>query len=133
MVRDLDHSASCARRAELTAKYGDGVVESLEAVVSFCDEAALLVGRGRDAFEEDVLLRRASEAIFNRIGDTIRSRLPSDLLEEYPRQPWSNIIGMRVRMAHIYTENDRNIMWNALVEHVPQLLHYVSHGILDDR
>jgi uncharacterized protein with HEPN domain len=59
--------------------------------------------------------------------------LPSALLEKYPDQPWSNIIGMRVRMAHICTENDKNLMWNTLVQHVPPLLDYVSHDMLGDQ
>lgn len=83
MGRTTNHSPGSECRAELAAKYGDGVVEALEAVVSYCEEAAILVRRGRDAFEADVLLRRASEAIFTRIGDTIRSKLSSALLEDY--------------------------------------------------
>lgn len=119
-------------RRTITGRYGPSVVEALEALVSYCDEAAALVDRGRGAYEEDVLLQRASEAIFNRVGDTIRSKLPEDLLAEYPGQPWDKIVGMRVRMAHIYTENDKNIMWNTLAGDVPMLRDYVAQDILGE-
>ncbi|WP_182359690.1 HepT-like ribonuclease domain-containing protein [Tomitella gaofuii] len=105
-------------------------MEALDALVAYCDEAAELTARGRKAYESDVLLRRASEAIFHHVGDTIRNSLPPRLLEEHPGQPWSLIVGMRVRMAHIYAENDTSIMWNTLVEHVPRLREYIAHGIL---
>lgn len=131
MTRDVDPPG--AGRGDLAIIYGESAVEALEALVVYCAEAAELVERGRQAYEEDVLLRRASEAIFNRVGDTIRSKLPDDLLAAYPGQPWSQIVGMRVRMAHIYTENDKSIMWNTLVRDMPALREYVSREILGDR
>lgn len=128
MPSDIGRSA--AQRERIATTYGEHAVEALDALVLYCGEAADLVERGRDAYNEDVLLRRASEAIFNRVGDTIRSKLPEDLLTAYPGQPWSVIVGMRVRMAHIYTENDKNIMWNTLVRDMPALQEYVSREIL---
>lgn len=132
MTADDDDSSGCRRRGDLAAEYGQAVVEALDALVSYCEEAAILVGRGREAFQQDVLLQRAAEAIFNRIGDTIRAKLPDSLLDEYPGQPWSTIVAMRVRMAHIYAENDKTIIWNTLTEHVPPLRDYVSHEMLGE-
>ncbi len=133
MATGTEDASDRSRRDQLVTTYGESVVEALEALVSYCEEAGILVRRGRSAYNEDVLLRRASEAIFNRIGDTIRSKLPSSLLEKYPDQPWQQIVGMRVRMAHIYAENDKNIMWITLVQDVPQLYDYVSRNILGNR
>lgn len=66
----------------------------------------------------------------NRIGDTIRANLPVDLLDEYSARPWSQIVGMRVRMAHLYAENDTALMWNTLVNDVQKLRGYIAHTIL---
>ncbi len=126
------HAGSDGNRDALTSTYGENIVEPLEALVTYCDEAAALVERGRQAYEEDVLLQRAAEAIFNRIGDTIRSRLPGAFLEAFPAQPWRTIVGMRVRMAHIYAENDHSIIWKTLVRDVPRLRSYLSVDILGD-
>ena len=60
------------------------VAERLADLLDYCDEAAILVGAGREAFAS-VIHRRAAEAVLNRIGTTVSAGLPEELLVRHPR------------------------------------------------
>lgn len=40
----------------------------------------------------------------------------------YPEIPWSEIIGMRNRLIHVYFDIDLNRMWDTLSEDLPPLI-----------
>lgn len=117
-------------RDDLAAKYGQEVVDSLDLLVDYCDEAVRLAEHGRESFLSDFVVQRASEAIINRIGDTVRNRLPDRLLEEYPGQPWRQIVSQRVLTAHMYHSLDYQLVWTSFTEYIPPLRTYVSAVML---
>ena len=119
-------------REQVAASYGDDTAVSLDLLVGYCDEAAQLVDRGRESFQNDFILQRASEAILNRIGDTVRNRLPQELLDDYPDQPWNQIVSQRIRAAHIYHSLDYRMVWTTFCEHIARLRAYVHDEILGD-
>lgn len=84
------------------------------------DAAAEIVTRGRDAWDDDRLLRLAGEAVIGRIGDAA-SKLPDDVQAAMPTVPWSSIRANRVLVAHIYHRIDYGVLWDTLLRDVPQL------------
>lgn len=121
-----------SRRETLAARYGQEVVDNLELLVGYCDEATRLAGLGREALLDDFILQRASEAILNRIGDTVGNRLPDELLDEYPGPPWRLVVSQRVLAAHVYHSLDYRIIWTTFTEHIPPLRAYVVSVILGE-
>jgi uncharacterized protein with HEPN domain len=93
------------------------------------EEAAELVGRGRDLYDEDRLMRRAAEAILTRFGEATR-RVPEDFRQRHPEIPWPQIIGMRNRTTHEYARLDYDLVWETLDVSVPQLGELIA-GFLD--
>lgn len=76
-------------------------------------------------FDEDVLLRRAAEAILTRLGEAAR-RVPEPFREAHPEIPWPPIIAMRNRATHEYDRLDYDVVWSTLEVSVPDL-----GGLLD--
>lgn len=42
--------------------------------------------------------------------------------EKYPQIPWSNIISMRNRLIHAYSDIDLDILWKTVTEDLPPLI-----------
>ncbi len=97
------------------------VRQTLEDLKAFGDIARRLVVRGREAFEADEALPLAAEALIGRFGEGIR-RLPDGLKADYPEVPWREIREMRNLLMHHYEIIDRDIVWGALANDVPELL-----------
>lgn len=90
-----------------------------------CGEAAELVGRGRSSYDNDVLLRRAAEAIIGRIGDAA-GRLDPAFKAALADVPWKQIHDARIRVDHIYFRIEPRVLWTMLEESVPRLAATVS-------
>jgi len=85
-------------------------------------EAALeLIGRGRDAWDHDRLLRLAGEAVIGRIADAA-NRLIDEVKRAVPDVPWDDIGGIRILVDHIYHRVDYGALWQTLEEDVPLLM-----------
>jgi uncharacterized protein with HEPN domain len=97
--------------------------DALEDLIEYCELAADLVASGREAFLDDRVAQLASEAVLNRIGDTAQHALPEGFRRAHPEIPWSKIIGMRVRVAHIYQRLSYERVWIVLAEDIPALGH----------
>ena len=102
---------NAARRSE-EAVIGD--------LLSAAADAAELVRRGRDAFDGDVLLRRAGEAITGQITEAT-GKLSEGLKDSIPGVPWEDIIGMRIVLHHRYHAIDHGALWNVLEVDIPAL------------
>jgi uncharacterized protein with HEPN domain len=84
------------------------------------DAAAEIVSRGKDAWQQDRLLRLAGEAVISRIGDAA-AKLPEQVQAAMPAVPWDDIHANRVLVAHIYHRIDYEILWETLARDVPSL------------
>ena len=97
----------------------------LDAVLADIEEAGEaareLIGRGKDAWEDDRLLRLAGEAVIGRIADAA-NRLPDDVKQAVPDVPWDDIRDIRILVDHIYHRVDYEALWKTLGEDVPLLL-----------
>ncbi len=97
------------------------VDEVLADIEDAAGAAAELVGRGKNAWDGDRMLRLAGEAIIGRIADGA-GRLPADVKASIRDVPWDDIRDIRILVDHIYHRVDYEILWRTLTEDVPPLL-----------
>lgn len=100
------------------------------------EAAAELVARGRSNFDEDRLLRLASEAVVGRIGDGAK-KLVDVYGDRLPREiPWLDIVANRIVVDHAYHRIDYDTVWVTLTEDVPflkqSLESWAADGGLDE-
>ncbi len=103
----------------------------LDDILARCDEATQLVARGREAFENDVILRHAAKSIIADIGEAAKNL--EELAEEIPGVPWTQIARMRDRVTHRYFDVDYGVVWDTLTSDLPTLERAVREFIDQDR
>lgn len=97
-------------------------VDAIIADIEYAAEAAAeLIARGKWAWDDDVLLRLAGEAVIGRISDAT-NRLPEETKESLPDVPWDDIRDIRILVNHIYHRIDYDALWVTLRDDVPHLL-----------
>jgi uncharacterized protein with HEPN domain len=107
------------------------VAERLADLLDYCDEAAILVDAGREAFFASVIHRRAAEAVLNRIGTTVSAGLPEELLVRHPEVDWAALRGMHNRVGHEPRAMDWEIVWTTIERDLPALRNHVAGHTID--
>ena len=68
--------------------------------------------------------------------ETASSRLlwsnPSKLWGKQPQIPWANIINMRNRLIHAYSDIDLDVLWKTVIEDLPPLIAELEKIILSE-
>lgn len=64
------------------------------------------------------------------IGEAVK-QIPPSIRNQYPDIPWRDIAGMRDKLIHNYFNADVEILWQAVIEDVPQLKIMIAQ-ILED-
>lgn len=95
----------------------DAILDDIE---DAADAGAELIGRGREAWDDDRLLRLAGEAVISRIADAA-NRLPDSVKDVIPDVPWDDIRGIRILVDHIYHRIDYDELWETLDTEVPHV------------
>jgi len=72
------------------------------------------------SFLRDEVLTAAVLHHLTVIGEAI-SRLSVELRGRYPDVPWRQIIGVRHRIVHAYSDLDWQILWDAAIDDIPAL------------
>lgn len=103
--------------------------DAAERTVALCDVLAGFVDTDLDAFLDDVRGQWAVEMGLIRIGETIH-RIPDDVLDRFPGQPWRQIVGMRNFAAHQYDDLDPHRVWRTATRDVPALRDYLADVVL---
>jgi uncharacterized protein with HEPN domain len=102
----------------------------IEDLLDACDAAAVLVAHGREAYDEDRMMRLAGEAIIGRIGDA--SAKLHERADDLPSTvPWDDVIANRIVVDHAYHRIDDTAQWNTLERDVPILAEAVRTWALD--
>jgi len=78
-----------------------------------------LVSRGKLAYDRDVQLQLAAEAIQHRIGEAVR-RLPAEVVDAHPEIRFRAMKRARDKIAHNYDIVDPEIVWNTLAVALPE-------------
>jgi uncharacterized protein with HEPN domain len=105
-------------------------VHRLADMIMAADEIAAIVQRGRDAFDSDIVLRRAVERCLEIIGEASKA-MSSDLTDAHPEIPWSDMAKVRDRLSHHYHRIDPSQLWTMATQDVPaavRLLREVEPG-----
>ncbi len=106
----------------MTSKRKGRPVDSIIADINEAGEAAAeLIARGRTAWNNDVLLKLAGEAVIGRIADAA-NRLPNEVKAALPGVPWEDIRDIRILVDHVYHRIDYDALWQTLHDDVPDLL-----------
>jgi uncharacterized protein with HEPN domain len=98
---------------------------AVQDILDFCEQAARLVARGREAFETDEVLPLAGEALAQRVGDAA-ARLSQAFQDQHPDLPWRAIRGMRNLLVHDCGRIDHRVVWNTLTADFPVLANELS-------
>jgi hypothetical protein len=81
---------------------------------------AIVATTSEDSFLRDEVLTAAVLHHLTVIGEAI-SRLSVELRGRYPDVPWRQIIGVRHRIVHAYSDLDWQILWDAAIDDIPAL------------
>lgn len=99
-------------------------LQRLEHIRDYCDEIQRTVtryGQSFEIFDADADYQRSIAFCILQIGE-----LAGGLSQEFRQQtdsrmPWAPMKSMRNLVAHSYGHVDRSILWNTVVEDIPQL------------
>lgn len=102
--------------------YDDRVRDILRDLVDFAALGAGLVAKGRAAYDADVTIQLAGEAVCHRLGEAVArlGRVSPAFLASHREIDWSALKGMRDIVAHQYERVDHRILWNALAVDLPR-------------
>lgn len=98
----------------------DWVAGWLADLVATLDVARELTTRGRDAFDTDVAVPLALEAIANRVGDLCKKLITADP-GRFAEPIWSQAARNRDFVVHHYHRVDPDVLWRTAVISFPAL------------
>ncbi|KRB76392.1 hypothetical protein ASE01_15530 [Nocardioides sp. Root190] len=103
--------------------------DAAERVVAVCDVLAQLAQTDLTSFVDDIRTQWAVEMGLIRIGEAV-NRIPADVLQRFPDQPWPLMVAMRNFAAHQYDDLDPRRVWRTLTSDVPALRTYLVETVL---
>ena len=81
----------------------------------------LIDGKDRAGYDTDEVLRLALTHLVQVIGEAAR-RVSPRFQTEHAEVPWTIIIGMRHKVVHDYMGVDEDIVWQTVVQDLPELI-----------
>ena len=93
---------------------------TLQDLADFIDMTREVTSRTREAYDADITLRLAGEAIVTRVGQAV-SRLPENFKQVNPQVPWRSIKGARNLTSQYYHRIDHHIIWLTLERELPEI------------
>ena len=87
-------------------------------------------GLSEDNFYQDEVLRRAYVRSLEIIGEATKN-LPDDFRKQHSQLPWRRMAGMRDKLIHEYFGVDYEVVWDVVVNQIPDLHHKVEFLLKD--
>jgi uncharacterized protein with HEPN domain len=88
------------------------------------DETSYIMASSRDldkaVFIQDETLKRAYVRSIEVIGEAVK-QLPDGLRQQYKTVEWRAMAGMRDRLIHNYFGVDYDIVWDVVINKIPEL------------
>lgn len=98
------------------------MLESARAIIEFAH------GKQRINLDTDQFLASAIERKFEILGEAASKISPQNKLR-FPEIPWKEAIGMRNQLIHAYFDIDHDIVWNTIIEILPDLVPKIEIAI----
>ena len=95
----------------------------IKKMIKYCNDINTLLTRFHtdfDTYKTDISFQYACNMCIIQIGE-LANRLSDDMKENSKNIPWRAIRGMRNLHAHDYENVDLEIVWNTLLEDIPEL------------
>ncbi len=86
-----------------------------------CEARSMAEGRTRSDLDQDRQLCLSLTWLVGMIGEAA-SHVPPETRAQCPAIPWKAIVAMRHRFIHGYDVIDYDLLWEAVVLHVPPLI-----------
>ncbi|MBS1638431.1 MAG: DUF86 domain-containing protein [Bacteroidetes bacterium] len=98
--------------------------EPIEFLKHIADECIYLLsvsqGQSKDDFLNDETLKRAVVRSLEIIGEATK-KIPADFKVKWNTIQWKNMAGMRDRLIHDYIGVNYSIVWDVLINKIPEL------------
>jgi uncharacterized protein with HEPN domain len=91
----------------------EDILLSIDRILEYIDNYSF------DDFKKDFKTVDAVTQNFEIIGEASK-RIPSDLKEDFPEVPWTEMYLMRNKVAHEYFGVDYEIIWDIAKNHLPE-------------
>jgi uncharacterized protein with HEPN domain len=88
-------------------------------------------GLDKDEFMRDETLKRAFVRSLEIIGEAVK-QIPDDLRQKYSCVEWRAMAGMRDRLVHRYFGVDYDIVWDVVINKMPELWQEVKEIIRNE-
>ena len=98
--------------------------EPIEFLKHIADECTYLLsiskGLSKDTFLDDETLKRAVVRSLEIVGEATK-KIPADFKVKWSSIQWKNMAGMRDRLIHDYIGVNYSIVWDVLINKIPDL------------
>jgi len=95
--------------------YINDLIESCEDILEFTKNMSF------EGFSADKKTVSAVIRCLEVIGEATKN-LPINFRLEYPNIPWKQMAGMRDKLSHEYFGVDKQMVWQVIEKHIPQIL-----------
>ena len=101
----------------------------IQKILEYCDRIEAAVSRfgdSYDAFAADADYRDVICMNIFQIGE-LTNQLSDEFKELYNDLPWSQMYGIRNRLAHAYIKIDDSIIWSTVKHDIPELKEKITN------
>jgi uncharacterized protein with HEPN domain len=81
----------------------------------------IAAGESRGSLDGNQMLQLALSRTLQIIGEAANN-VTAETRRGYVTIPWSDIIGMRHRLVHVYYSIDMDVIWKTATEYIPPLI-----------
>lgn len=107
--------------------YLEDILKSIDLI----EEYLAKIDNNKQIFEEDT---EKQDSIIRRlevIGEATK-RLRTDFTDQFANIPWKKMTGMRDVLIHDYDEVDLELVWNVVIDELPELKRSINEIIATD-